>query len=45
MLAAVRDAIVREYDVEADRCERDLLDLLQKLATEGLVQLNDETAA
>lgn len=44
-VAAVRDAIVQEYEVEAERCERDLLDLLQKLASEGLIDVKDETAA
>lgn len=44
-VGAVRDAIVQEYDVDAERCERDLLDLLDKLASEGLIDLKDETAA
>jgi Coenzyme PQQ synthesis protein D (PqqD) len=44
-VAAVRDAIVKEYDVEPERCERDLLDLLQKLEVEGLIEIQDETAA
>ena len=41
-VSAVRDAIVQEYDVEADRCEPDLLELLQQLATEGLVRIIDK---
>jgi Coenzyme PQQ synthesis protein D (PqqD) len=38
-VGAVRDAMVREYDVEPERCERDLIDLLQKLAAEGLIAI------
>jgi hypothetical protein len=36
--------MVREYDVEPDRCERDLIDLLQKLAAEGLIAINSAAA-
>jgi coenzyme PQQ synthesis protein D (PqqD) len=39
-IGAVRDAILREYDVEPEQCERDLLDLLRKLAAEGLIAIN-----
>ena len=35
----VRDTILREYDVEPDRCERDLLALLQELAGRGLIEV------
>jgi len=35
----LRDLLVEEYDVEAERCERDLLDLLEKMRTEGLIQV------
>ena len=45
LVSAVRDAILQEYDVEAERCERDLLDLLQKLAEQGLLEVTGETAA
>jgi len=38
----VRNAIVREYDVEADRCEHDLLALLTELATAGLIVVTDQ---
>lgn len=44
-VAAVRDTILQEYDVDADRCERDLFDLLEKLAAEGLLDIANETAA
>ncbi len=40
-VAAVRDAIAREYEVEPARCETDILDLLEKLAAAGLIQVCD----
>jgi len=41
-VAELRDAIVEEYEVEPDRCERDLLALLRDLAAEGLIEVRDE---
>jgi hypothetical protein len=41
----IRNLILEEYDVDADRCERDLLALLQDLAAKQLVKVQDETAA
>jgi Coenzyme PQQ synthesis protein D (PqqD) len=41
----IRDALVREYDVEAGRCERDVIQLLQRLAGEGLIEIKRETTA
>ncbi|MEW6637015.1 MAG: lasso peptide biosynthesis PqqD family chaperone [Actinomycetota bacterium] len=35
----IRDVLVEEYDVEPDRCERDVVALLQRLADEGLVEV------
>jgi len=35
----LRDALLDEYDVEATRCESDLLDLLGKMRSEGLIQV------
>jgi hypothetical protein len=40
----LRDAILDEYDVEPERCERDLLALLQELETEGLIEVVDAKA-
>lgn len=34
----LRDVIVAEYDVDPDRCERDLLGLLRDLATRDLIE-------
>ena len=33
------DALIDEYDVEAGRCESDLLDLLEKIRDEGLIEV------
>jgi hypothetical protein len=33
------DLITAEYDVEPTRCEQDLLELLEQLATAGLVEV------
>ena len=35
----IRDTILNEYDVEPERCERDLLALLERLAAEGLIEV------
>ena len=43
-VGAVRDTILREYVVEPEQCERDLLDLLRKLAAEGLIEIKAEAA-
>jgi hypothetical protein len=38
-VAELRDAVLEEYDVEKERCERDLLDLLGKMHAEGLIEV------
>lgn len=35
----LRDALLAEYDVEAQRCEQDLLELLEKMRIEGLIEV------
>jgi hypothetical protein len=40
----IRDTILREYDVEPQRCERDLLSLLDLLAAKGLVEVRPAAA-
>ena len=40
-VAAVRDVIQSEYEVEPDRCERDLLALLGELAAAELIEVRD----
>lgn len=36
-------AIVDEYDVEPQRCERDVLELLEKMRSEGLIEVASQT--
>ncbi len=38
---AVRDALLAEYEVDAARCESDLVTLLQTMAEAGLVEVSD----
>jgi hypothetical protein len=38
----VRDALLAEYDVAPDHCERDLLALLGNLADRGLIEVKKE---
>jgi hypothetical protein len=40
----LRDTLLDEYDVESERCERDLLDLLEKMRVEGLIQVRSAAA-
>jgi len=40
----IRDAIVDEYDVTPEQCERDLLELLAQLKAEGLIELRSAAA-
>lgn len=41
-VADVRQRIVAEYDVEPERCEADVLALLQKMADAGLIEVRGE---
>jgi coenzyme PQQ synthesis protein D (PqqD) len=41
----VRDAIVGEYDVGPERCEREVLALLGDLAARELIEIQNGTAA
>lgn len=41
----VRELILAAYEVDTERCERDLLALLESLLNAGLVEVRDETAA
>lgn len=37
----IRDALLEEYEVAAEQCERDLLDLLEKMREQGLIEVRD----
>lgn len=43
-VGAIREDLLQEYDVPADRCEHDLVRLLQELANAGLIQVCHEAA-
>jgi hypothetical protein len=38
----IREAILKEYDVDSGRCEQDILEILQELSTHGLIEIVDE---
>lgn len=44
-VAEIRDAVLREYEVEPERCQSDLLALLERLRAEGLIEVRDGPAA
>ena len=37
----IRDAILKNYDVEAERCEEDLMALLEEMAKAELIEVED----
>lgn len=39
----ILNTLLQEYDVEPDRCEREVGVLLQKLADAGLIEVSNET--
>ena len=43
-VASVRDAVLEKFEVEAKRCEEDLLSLLEKLSHEGLIETSEAAA-
>lgn len=43
-IAELRDTLVSEYEVERDRCEQDLLELLDKMLAEGLIEASNAAA-
>ena len=44
-VADIRNTIAGEYDVEPERCARDLFGLLEKLLAEGLIEVKDVPGA
>ena len=44
-IAEIRDTIVGEYDVDEERCERDLFTLLEQMRSEGLIEVHGEAGA
>jgi hypothetical protein len=43
-VAELRDTLLSEYEVDAKLCERDLLDLLEKMKGEGLIEVQSAAA-
>lgn len=41
----ILEVLLDEYEVEAKRCERDLLELIQSMASEELIEVSDETTS
>jgi Coenzyme PQQ synthesis protein D (PqqD) len=41
-VGAICDIILEEYDVQRECCERDLLDLLGQMKSEGLIDVSDK---
>jgi hypothetical protein len=44
-VAEIRDALLAEFEVDADRCERDLRELLHDLRAKDLVRIKDAVPA
>jgi hypothetical protein len=40
----ISDAIVSEYEVDPDRCQRDVIDLVKQMAQDGLVEVRGSDA-
>ena len=40
-LSAIRDAIMSEYDVDAETCDRDILTFLGQMQAAGLVEVSN----
>jgi hypothetical protein len=40
-LSTIRDAIVSEYDIDAETCDRDVLMFLGEMRAAGLVEVSD----
>ena len=43
-IGELRDALLDEYDVDAGRCEKELLELLETMRVEGLIQIRSAAA-
>lgn len=41
----INQALLEEYDVEAEQCQNDLITLLEDLLTSGLISINNEAPA
>jgi hypothetical protein len=44
-VAEIQNAIANEYDVERERCARDVIVLLEELHAQGLIEVKENSAA
>ncbi len=44
-VADICAGMMAEYDVDSDRCEMDVLELLEELQSKGLIEVRNETRA
>jgi hypothetical protein len=44
-VGAIRDVLLNEYQVDREKCTRDLLDLLEKLASKRLIEVKSAPAS
>jgi hypothetical protein len=44
-VAEIRQALLQEYEVEPERCERDLINLLNDLLGAGLIEIRETTSS
>jgi hypothetical protein len=42
-VSMIRDSILNEYDIDVQRCEQDLLNLLNDLADKGLIEIKADS--
>lgn len=41
----IRDTILAEYQIDAERCEKDILSILDNMQQAGLIEISHETRA
>ena len=44
-LTDIRDTILKEYEVKADACERDVMAFIERMSAAGLLEVKDGAAA
>jgi coenzyme PQQ synthesis protein D (PqqD) len=44
-VAEIREAIMKEYEVDAETCDQDLMSFIDNLESAGLIEIDNETGA
>jgi len=44
-VSRIRDTILAEYQIDAERCENDILSILENMEQAGLIEISHETRA